>query len=158
MSKYQDPESEEVKNNIIEKIKQCPNIGAIKDLVDQVYPGWVITFFKSYSSDYPNFNTNWKKLCIQLGVPQTEIIIVDMVDFTSDKYTLIRMFSELFTRAGFSVRDKKDFIPCSKCNSLLPTEYMYNMLKSRKVPVPKVYSDTCIGNCMRKDSADISDK
>lgn len=155
VNKYQDPEDQEVVNSIIERIKNAPSVGDIKKIIDEVFPGWIVAFLKTYSKDYPNFNTNWKKICIQLGVKQSEIMIVDYIDFSNnDNYKLVRMFCELFTRAGFSVRTKDDFIPCSNCDSAIPTETMYKILKSRAVVVPNTYSNVCKGNCVRKDSVD----
>jgi hypothetical protein len=76
-------------------------------------------------------------------VVPAQVMIVDDFDFGPD-YSLIGHFAECFTRAGFSVRTKSQFIPCEKCMSAIPNEALYNLLKDKEgVSVPNIWKDTC---------------
>lgn len=139
--KYQNPPDHE---DIMNQLKNAKTIGEVKNLVDKIFPTWFVTVLRGYSSDYPHLTDNWKKTCEEIGVAPAQVMIVDDFDFGPD-YSLIGHFAECFTRAGFSVRTKSQFIPCEKCMSAIPNETLYNLLKDKEgVRVPNVWKDTCI--------------
>jgi len=138
-TKYEDGPN---KDKILHAIHNAPNIIDVMDIIGKHYPDWIVTFMHSYCEDYPQLQENWEKMCIHMEVKPTQIMIVEYIDF-SDKQ-IIRTLSELFTRAGFSVKHVLEFIPCSKCDKAVPTEYLHNKFTQDKSKViPRKYSSTC---------------
>ena len=130
---------------ILDKIKQCRTIGDVKTLVDQTFPTWFVTIMPRFCPDYQFLQTNWDDVCKRVPVLKAQIMIVEEVE-QGDKYSLIQQFAECFSKAGFCVRRKMEFIPCSKCNSAVPSLMMYEYLKNQaKERIPKDWSKTCSG-------------
>ena len=71
---------------------------------------------------------------------------MDKIIFNDPNYSLIRLFCELLTVFGHSVRRKEEFIQCNECGSVIPTQMVYNQLVERKIDVPPVWSVKC-KNC-----------
>lgn len=130
---------------ILHNLKQCRTIGDIKSLVDQTFPQWFVTIMPKFCHDYPFLQTNWDNVCKRVPVLKAQIMIVEEVE-QGDKYTLIQQFSECFAKAGFAVRRKMEFIPCSKCGSAIPSIMLYDYLKNQdKEHIPNDWSKTCSG-------------
>ena len=53
--------------------------------------------------------------------------------FNNPKYTLVKLFCELLTVFGHSVRRKEEFIECKICGDALPSHEIFNQLVERKV-------------------------
>lgn len=142
-SRYEDDEN---KDRILEKVKNSPSLKEVVDVINKYLPGWIVTFMPAYCSEYPHLQEDWEKLCLHMEVPKTQIMIVDEIIF-DEKHTVVRSLCEVFTRCGFSVRRKLEYIPCSKCGRAVPTRYIYEKFrhdKSKKVPIE--YKEMC-GNC-----------
>ena len=140
---YQNPPDHE---NIMNQLKNIKTIGEVKNLVDEIFPTWFVTVLSGYSSDYPHLTNNWKKTCEEMGVAPAQVMIVDDFDFGAD-YSLVGHFAECFTRAGFSVRTKSQFIPCEKEGTAIPAEILYDLLKDKDgVTVPEVWKPYTQGN------------
>jgi len=129
--KYKNPPNSK---EISTELRNIPTLGGIKALVDVVFPQWFITTIPSYSIDYPQLQWNWMACCKKIGCPKAQIMIVEEIE-QGDDHTLIREFAECFTAAGFSVRRKMEFIPCSVCSSALPSQHMYTHMKNINMPV-----------------------
>ncbi len=129
--KYKNPLNSK---EISAKLLTIPTLGGIKTLVDDVFPDWFVTTIPSYSSDYHQFQLNWISCCKKIGCSKAQIMIVEEIE-KGDDYSLIREFAECFTAAGFSVRRKMEFIPCSVCSSALPTKQMYDYMNSKNMLV-----------------------
>ena len=142
MSYYQNPSNTD---EIMEKLKSAHTIGAVKNLVEDVFPGWFITVLRGFSEDYPHLTKNWNTVCKSMNVGMAQVMIVDDY-FEDEAHTLVRHFAECFTRAGFAVRRKAEFIPCEKCMSAIPSEGMYSLMKEKKFNVPETWSNKCL-NC-----------
>jgi len=127
---------------ILEKLKTISTLGEVKKLMDETFPTWFVTTMNSYCSDYPHLTENWKKICTMSGINPAQIMIVDDIIF-GDSYTLIKTFCECFTRAGFSVRRKKEYIPCENCNCAVPTELMWVLFKEKGIKVPEKWNKKC---------------
>jgi hypothetical protein len=140
MSNYQNPPNTD---EIMEKLKSAHTIGAVKNLVEDVFPGWFITVLRGFSNDYPHLTKNWETVCKSMNVGMAQIMIVDDY-FEDEAHSLVRHFSECFTRAGFAVRRKAEFIPCEKCMSAIPSEGMYNLMKEKDFNVPEKWSNKCV--------------
>ena len=138
--KYLDPpETKE----ILEEMKKLPTIGEINTLIAKTFPTWHITALKGFSTNYPHLNKNWSTLCEHIGVSPTEVLIVEEV-FFDDEHTLIRNFTECLTRAGFCVRRKDDYIPCTKCELVaVPTPRIHDTFKEKSIPVPEKSIPIC---------------
>ena len=135
---YKDPENVE---EILERLKTLPTLKEVKELIDQVFPTWIVTAIPGYSNDYKFFQNNWIMISGMGHVPTTEILIVGDMVFDED-HILIRTFAELLTRSGFSVRRKQEFIPCETCGLAIPTLNFYNLIEERSVIPPK-WSSKC---------------
>ena len=134
---YTDPD------NIVElvlEIKKSQTIGDVKKLMDSIFPTLFITVMNSFCDDYPHFNNNWKTICEKSNTFPKQIIILDNY---SEKCTLIKVFAECFTTAGFAVRRKCEFIPCENCQKAIPSETIYKTLKEKNFEVPENWSKYC---------------
>lgn len=132
MDPYIDPPNlEEIKV----KISNIKTLGKIQDFVNEVFPGWIVTFVPSFSQRYPIFNKTWKTVCEKINIRPAQIMIVDMVVF-DENHKLINMFSEIFTRSGFAVRSKDHFLPCKKCGLAYPNGKYHTLLGEKGEDVP----------------------
>ena len=136
---YSDPTNKE---HYINKIKNSPSIGDVKKIMDDLYPTLFITLLDTYSDDYPDLNKNWNNMCDNLKVKNKKIIILDNYN-ENDNCTLIKIFSELFTLSGFSVRCKNELIPCKICSKALPCEFLYDLIKNKYKNIPSTWSPFC---------------
>lgn len=143
MEKYLDPPNVAT---ILEKIKTLQTIRDIKILADEVFPGWWCTTIQEYSNDYPHLDKNWNSVCNTIGVKKSLIVLVDFLEFT-DNHSLIKVFTESFTRAGFNVRKNSDYVKCKNCNRAIPSEVIWTIFKENKFDVPLSWSKTC-KNCV----------
>jgi hypothetical protein len=133
---YKNPPDHEA---ILAQMKNMKTLGEVKILVDEIFPSWFVTVLSGYSSDYPHLTNNWKKTCEEMGVKPAQIMIVDDFEY-GPGYELIGNFAECFTRAGFSVRTKCQFIPCEEDGTAIPSECLYNLLKEKgDVVIPDVW-------------------
>ena len=144
----EDPEN---LDEIIAILPTLKSMGEIFALIEKVYPKWVLKIADQFSKDYPLFEKNWDTICTENKVSKAKILLVSRINFNDeedkdDNFKLIRIFSELLTRAGFVVRDYRDIILCSVCKSVLPTEGMYKTLIQMKVKeIPDKYITICRG-------------
>jgi len=134
MSKYADPENTV---EIFLKIKNCPTIREIKNLMDKTFPGLFITVLPEFSDDYPHLNKNWKSICDAIPTTPKQIIILDNY---SEDCSLVKTFTECFTTTGFAVRRKSEYIPCEKTGKAVPTEHIYMLFKEKGFTVPEKWS------------------
>ena len=137
--KYKNPDNTE---EIMEELKNSKNMGEVKQLVDQVFPDWFVTTMDSFSDDYPQSNDTWSGICDKIGVKPAQIIIIEEVE-SGENYSLVQHFAECFTKSGFAIRKKMQFIPCNKCNKALPSIIMYNIMKEKGVKLPDSWENTC---------------
>jgi hypothetical protein len=141
-SKYKDPpDHAAILTKLVQDVK---TIKDVKELVDEVFPGWIITFLPGFSDDYPHLNRNWLSLCTMHKTHPRQIMIVDNYPNIEGDYTLVGHFCECFSRAGFMVRKMSEYIPCSVCNRALPTKAGYKALHSNGVKeIPGEYRTHC---------------
>ena len=139
MSKYLDPP---YSSEIIKKITELQTIGDIKNLAEQVFPGWYVSSSTDFCNDYPHLSSNWKKFCDMVNVNRTLILLVEDISF-DDSHTVIRAFAECFTRAGFSVRSVDEYIVCSACDKVIPSKHLWSVFKEKGARVPSEWSERC---------------
>ena len=125
---FEDPENVE---EIINKVKECETHDEVVKLINETFPGWILGWSKKYSVDYQHFQNNWEFVCKKSGCKPLNVIIVDTIVFNDPKYTLVKLFSELLTVFGHSVRRKEEFIECKICGEALPTQEVFNHLVER---------------------------
>jgi hypothetical protein len=144
VTSYVNPENY---NEVVEEIKNAEKHDQVIEIINKTFPRWILGWPKRYCQDYPHFQNNWEFVCKKTGCSSLSVIIVDYVDFKSPQYKLIRMFCELLTLFGHSVRRKEEFIGCKVCGDAIPTQKVYKQLLERKVlNIPKVWSLRC-KNC-----------
>lgn len=138
---YMDRSNEEVEE-VMNKVKDCKNIGEVISLIQKVYPNWIIKTYKKYSDDYPSLTANWHEICKTTNIQPACIIKIDSFKI-DEKHKLTSFFCELFTKAGFCVRTKRDIFGCYKCDDVLPQSHLHDLLKSQNKIVPKYWSVVC---------------
>jgi hypothetical protein len=145
VDKYIDPPNAP---EIISKMYNLSTLGDIKNLVDEIFPEWFVTVMDSYCANYPHLQQNWSKICQMIPVRPTQVMIVEeLYDSTDESHTVLNAFAECFTRAGFSVRRKREYIPCSKCNKVaIPSRPLWIILKEKNIKTPLEWSSSCY-NC-----------
>ena len=125
---FEDPENVE---EIINKVKECETHDEVVKLINETFPGWILGWSKKYSVDYQHFQNNWEFVCKKSGCKPLNVISVDAIVFNDPNYTLVKLFSELLTVFGHSVRRKEEFIECKICGEALPTQEVFNHLVER---------------------------
>jgi len=133
-------------DEIIERIKKCPTMKDINDLLYEIYPKWILIYLDKYSEDYPQLQSNWEKIAEQYSIKKCQMVIVQKI-INDDKHTLINTFAEIYTRSGFIVRTKDEIIPCEKCFSAIPNIETYENMKISGMPVPERWLRVC-ENCL----------
>ena len=137
--KYVDPENTV---QLIEELKSQPTLGDVKALVDRVFPEWIVTVMNNYCEDYPHLQQNWNRICTEMKVRPAQVVIVEEL-VHDDAHSFITNVAECFTRAGFSVRRKREFVPCDGCSSAVPTQYMWQLFKEKNFTVPETWRPRC---------------
>ena len=140
---YKDPEN--IKE-ILEQVKNTEKHNDIVKLIDNIFPGWILGWCEKYSSDYSHFQNNWRFVCKKMALSPLKVVIVDKIVFDNAEYSLIRVFCELLTLCGHSVRRKEEFIGCKVCGDAIPTELIYKQLIERQINVPGFWNIKCV-NC-----------
>ena len=139
MSKYLDPPHS---SEIIKNISGLQTIADIKNLAEQVFSGWYVASSTDFCNDYPHLSTNWKKFCNMINSNRALIILVDYISF-DESHTVIRTIAECITRAGFSVRSVDEYILCSECNKVIPSNHLWSVFKEKGAKVPAEWSERC---------------
>ena len=129
---------------IIKDIKKCPLIKDIYKLQLEIYPKWILLYLDKYSDDYPHLQNNWENITKEYNISKCQMVIVDKL-INDDKHTLINIFAEIYTRAGFIIRTKDEIIPCEKCFSAIPNIETYETMKCDGLPVPEYWLRVCQG-------------
>ena len=126
----------------MKSIIKMKTIKDIHELLMSIYPTFIKNTLEEYSKDYPQFDINWRVLCLSLKVRKAYILLVNEWE-EDDDHLLLKTFCEIFTQAGFVIRKYTEFFPCPVCKHLLPSEEMYNKLKESKMKVPDLWLAKC---------------
>ena len=130
------------KKTIIQNILDSKTHGDIFAIIKRVFPSWILGASNSYSLDYPHLQSNWIKVCEKIDTQPTKILIVDFID-CDESHTLIPIFCELMTRAGYCVRRKEEFISCPHCEKIIPNLEIHKKMILRKLNIPPEWSKKC---------------
>lgn len=140
--KYVDPEGTP---EILTLMRTLPTLGDIKELVDKTFPDWIVTVMEVYCPDYPHLQKNWREICKMTKSRPAQVMIVEDV-VHDDAHSLVASFAECFTQAGFSVRRKREFIPCENCASAVPSQMMWHLFHQKGgFKIPEKWSPKCVG-------------
>jgi hypothetical protein len=134
-----DPENVD---EIIERVKKCPTMKDINDLLYEIYPKWIVLYLEKYSEDYPQLQSNWEFITSKHNIKKCQMVIVEKI-VNDDKHTLIKLFSEIYSLSGFIIRTKDEIIPCEKCFSAIPNIKTYEKMKDLGMPVPERWLRVC---------------
>lgn len=130
-------------SDILEEIKNAPSMKDIYEIIEKVYPGWILMFLVKYSDDYNHIQRNWEYACKENKLNKGQIMIVDTLEFDDD-HKLIQIFCEIYAKSGFMVRGKDELYPCEICDCAIPCEESYNIMKQKGLNVPEKWSNRCI--------------
>jgi hypothetical protein len=129
---------------LLSRLRSSRTLGEVRALADEIFPNWFVTVMDIYCPDYPHLMRNWKEMCKMTNIKPAQVMIVEELAM-DDAHSLIGHLAECFTRAGFSVRRKREYIPCENCGSAVPTELMWKLFKTKKFQVPPVWLPKCTG-------------
>lgn len=141
--KYIDPENVQ---EIIENVKNCPTIKDINDLINKIFPDWILYYLVKYSDDYPHLEYNWNSTVKTYNLRKGKILIVDEI-VKDDSHLLIDLFCNIYTQIGFIVRTKDEILPCKVCDKAIPSQESYNKMKELNMNIPEKWDSKCI-NCV----------
>lgn len=130
-------------DSIIEELKATETHDGVVKLIDRTFQGWILGWPRRYCVDYPHFQNNWRYVCEKAGTKPLHVVVVDFLDFDKPEYSLLRMFAELLTVFGHSVRRKEEFLGCPHCGDAIPNKVLYDELVKRGVTTPAVWSTKC---------------
>ena len=57
-------------DEIKEQIKNCPTVKDVIEIINNVYPSWLVNIIDNYSDDYPHLTKNWDIICEKLFLVQ----------------------------------------------------------------------------------------
>jgi hypothetical protein len=140
---YTDPPDYKQIANLLTDIS---NITHVFSLIDSIFPSWIIEKSEKYSQDYAFLTENWKRVCSLNNTSPTQIILVDSLIF-DDNHKLIQIFCNLLTTAGYCIRRRTEFQTCKYCNTCIPSESLYYIMKNMNTPTPLFWSAKC-QHCM----------
>lgn len=141
-SKYQDPPN---KDEILKSVQDAETHDQVVQIINETFPEWILGWPKRYCVDYPHFQNNWKFVCKRSGTKTLSVMIVDQIVFNDSRYSLLKLFCELLTLFGHSVRRKEEFVGCKVCGDAIPSEMVYGQLVERNIQVPQCWMMRCIG-------------
>jgi hypothetical protein len=120
-------DSVDLKNSINELYEQ-KTYGDVINLIQKLFPNWIVGYAKKYSENFDILNKNWNSICKICKVDPIQVIIVQNVFLLSDTHTCIQNVCEFLTRLGFSVRTESEIYICKKCECALPTQKMEELI------------------------------
>lgn len=141
VNEYKDPEDI---SDIISKLESEDFVKEeyLREIIDSVFPGWILYFLDNYSEDYPHLQSNWEIMMQRYNMTRGKIVIVDYF-IVDDNHKLIQLFGELYTRMGYIVRTKHEIFSCKLCSSAIPNEDIHMRMKAAKLKVPEVWLNCC---------------
>jgi len=141
---YLDPENWE---GILHEIKIAQKEEEeITEYISRFYPKWIVGSTNDYCNDYPYLKHTWNVICERNGVNRQKIVLVDKVFFDKKdqvSHNLIMGLCEVFTRKGYVIRRKEEFIGCEKCGKAIPVQELWVLMKEKGMPVPIAWNIKC---------------
>jgi hypothetical protein len=134
-------------DSIVQQIKNAQTIGSIYEIVNNVFPDWILNFVPDYCLNYPHLKKNWHYVCKQNNFKPSQIIIVNYIS-DDRNHSLMNIFLDVFYRAGFIVRLIEHIAVCPSCKQVaVPTKFLYDKFIERDIStIPNSWTPTC-KNC-----------
>lgn len=139
---YKDPSDKDKLTELLNRIKTIKNPDEYLQFMNEVFPTWLLYTIERYSKDYPTLENNWKVICDKIGCSKKKIVIVDGIYHDND-HLLLNIFCEQMTREGYIVRRYGELSKCISCESAIPSEQVYEKMKSNGIKVPSKWSNKC---------------
>lgn len=136
---YLDPDN---RDEILTRLRDLEDHQAVRQLIEETYPTWLLFWISEYSDDYSYLQKNWETICKLSGQKTQFIVLVDWISF-DDEHKLVQAFADRMTHQGFVVRRKEEFGTCSVCNKAIPCKELYEFMVKKRLPVPEKWSDKC---------------
>jgi hypothetical protein len=150
---YQDTNFDvnQLKQDFIQTL-ESDNVITIKNFIDNIFPGWIVDYTGTYSSDYTFLRNNWFAICKSISdmhgaqVHPQKILYVDKIFFDikdNIQHSLLMFICEQLTRKGYVVRRNDELVKCFLCFKAIPAEDVWKVMKYKKLPVPESWTDCC---------------
>ena len=143
MSNYSDDAMLITPDQFQNRVKECKTYGDIYNEIINIFPSWIVATSNKYADEYTSLTQNWKCLCDRLNTTPYCILLVEYLNFDTQRYQILNMICEVLTSLGVCVRRADEFILCDICNSALPNKDVYKNLKGNK---PANWKQRCL-NC-----------
>lgn len=141
---YEDPENTvEIMNQLQ---NECKTMKEVFDKIEETFPGLIYAITPKYCDDYPHLTGNWHQVLAFNEARQHRKGLVVLFKIREWKESsLVGQFAELLTFSGCSVRTWAEFHLCPKCQSAIPSEPMYHLMKEqiKGLNLPATYSMLC---------------
>jgi hypothetical protein len=124
------------------KLKEAKTPEQMEKVIETYYPNWLVLSLEGYSNDYPHFQKNWETLCQKINTTPKKIVLVNNIEFKNDP-TELNKICEFMTMHGYVVRRTNEFIACSVCEKAIPCIEIWTLLKEKRFPVPRTWSNKC---------------
>lgn len=129
--------------NLLEEFNSMTDEYDILCFIENVFENWLVDVIDGYSSDYKRLDDNWGMLCKQMNVRKRKIILVSELNFNDD-FKILKLVCERITTMGFLIRRYCEFVKCKKCKMAIPSEELYNRMKSVNANIsPSCWSNNC---------------
>ena len=116
-------------NTDIQQLASLKTLKDVKDWVEIAYPRWIVGTAKRFSDDYPHLTCSWVEMCKTLKVKPAEILLVSYLPHKEDtERQILNAVCDIFSRSGFVIRRAHEFQQCTICESLLPSQQVWNKL------------------------------
>lgn len=139
---FADPENKQDQDAILNRLAEIKSHQQAYEVINEIYPGWFVDIMQEYSPDYAYLQKNWQVVCEKTRSAPQGIILVAEIQF-DQQHTIQASICELLTRHGYCVRREGEFSPCPVCKKAIPCVELWQNLKDRNMPVPRVWSVKC---------------
>ena len=142
---FTDPDN---KDEIVEQLKTKETIQGVVDLINNVFPDWIVLVLTKFCSNYPHLTENWETLCSSLHTNPARIILVREVPVDQTNMDLLKIFCNCLTKSGFGIRRVQEYTPCDTCHKqAIPTQQYLELMRKTFTDLPETRQSTC-KDCM----------
>ena len=125
-------------------LKNATTSEEAEKIISENFPGWLVYSTDNYSDDYAYLRQNWEYICKTIGTPTKRIVLVSDINFQSEAHKELNEVAEFMTKNGYCVRRDTEFILCPVCESAIPSKPVWEVMRSKGLPVPTVWSNFCL--------------
>lgn len=132
---------------ILREFAEAKNPQEAQRLIEQHFPGWLVSSLDKYGSDYSYLQRNWEVICQRINTTPKKIVLVADIKF-DDEHKGVNAVAEFMTRNGYCVRRISEFQACPNCHGAIPVIEVWHLMQEKGLPVPRVWSNRC-RDCQR---------